>query len=91
MENLVSLYKDKTVNKHNATLIFTTHYCELLDLFNRYDNLYITKYDEDIVIENIYANFKIRPDLSKSKKFYENAFNTAVDYDSLMDFKKELM
>lgn len=91
VENLVSLYKDKTVNRHNATLIFTTHYCELLDLFNRYDNLYITKYDKDIVLENIYANFKIRPELSKSKKFYENAFNTAVDYDALMDFKKELM
>ncbi|HHX32805.1 MAG TPA: ATP-binding protein, partial [Mollicutes bacterium] len=61
------------------------------DLFNRYDNLYITKYDKDIVLENIYANYKIRPELSKSKKFYENAFNTAVDYDALMDFKKELM
>ena len=26
VENLISLYKDKTINKKNATLIFSTHY-----------------------------------------------------------------
>ena len=42
VENMLSLYKDKSVNRHNATLIFTTHYCEVLDLFNRQDNLWIS-------------------------------------------------
>ncbi len=91
VENLVSLYKDKSVNKKGATLIFTTHYCELLDLFNRTDNIYITKYDQKIRLENMYNNYKFRPELSKSKKFYNNAFNTDVNYESLMKFKKELM
>ena len=91
VENLVNLYKDKSVNKKNATLIFTTHYCELLDLFNRSDNIYITKYDKKIRLENIYRDYNFRPELSKSKKFYSNAFNTNVNYESLMDFKRELM
>ena len=91
VENLVNLYKDKSVNKKNATLIFTTHYCELLDLFNRTDNIYITKYDKKIHLENVYKDYNFRPELSKSKKFYNNAFNTAVNYESLMNFKKELM
>lgn len=91
VENLINLYKDKSVNKKNATLIFTTHYCELLDLFNRSDNIYISKYDKHITLENMYEKYRIRPELLKSKKFYENAFNTDVDYDSLMKFKKELM
>ncbi len=91
VENLVNLYKDKSVNKNNATLIFTTHYCELLDLFNRSDNIYITKYDKQIKLENVYINYDFRPELSKSKKFYSNAFNTDVNYESLMNFKKELM
>ena len=30
VENMLSLYKDKSVNRRNATLIFTTHYCEVL-------------------------------------------------------------
>ena len=91
VENLINLYKDKSVNKHNAALIFTTHYPELLDLFNRADNIYITKYNAKINLENMYLSYNFRPELSKSKKFYNNAFGTAVDYEALMDFKKELM
>ena len=91
VENLVNLYKDKSVNKKNATLIFTTHYCEILDLFSRSDNIYISKYDDAIKLENMHTNYKFRSELSKSNKFYSNEFNTNVSYDSLMDFKKELM
>ena len=88
---MINLYKDKNVNKYGATLVFTTHYCELLDLFNRADNIYITKYDEKIKLENMYLDYNFRPELSKSKKFYSNAFNTDVNYEALMNFKKELM
>ncbi len=91
VENLVNLYKDKSVNKNNATLIFTTHYCEILDLFNRSDNIYISKYEEVIKLENMHENYKFRTELSKSNKFYNNEFNTNVSYDALMNFKKELM
>ena len=91
VENLVSLYKDKSVNKNNATLIFTTHYCEILDLFGRKDNIYICKYDKAIILENMHNDYKLRSELSKSNKFYQNEFNTNVSYDALMNFKKELM
>jgi AAA15 family ATPase/GTPase len=91
VENLVSLYKDKSVNKNNATLIFTTHYCEILDLFGRSDNIYISKYEDAIKLENMHENYNFRTELSKSNKFYNNEFNTNVSYDALMNFKKELM
>lgn len=91
VENLINLFKDKTVNKNNSTLIFTTHYCELLDIFGRSDNIYITHNEEKIYLENMYEKYKTRADLLKSKKFYNNEFNTNVKYDSLMNFKKELM
>ena len=91
VENLVNLYKDKSVNKKNATLIFTTHYCEILDLFGRSDNIYISKYEDAIRLENMHDNYKFRTELSKSNKFYNNEFNTNVSYDALMNFKKELM
>lgn len=91
VENLIMLYKDKNVNKKNATLIFSTHYCELLDLFNRSDNIWITHSREKIEIENMYEKYGLRSELLKSKKFYQNAFDTAVNYDALMDLKKELM
>ncbi|WP_022763525.1 ATP-binding protein [Butyrivibrio sp. AD3002] len=87
VENIISLYKDKTVNRKNATLIFTTHYCEILDLFNRQDNIYITKSDEKVHIFNMYKHFDIRSELLKSKQFYNDVFKTAVNYERLMELK----
>ena len=91
VESVIDLYKSKVINKHGATLIFTTHYCELLDMFDRCDNIYITKNEDKIMLENMYEKYKVRPDLSKSNKYYKNEFNTAVDYEALMKLKRELM
>lgn len=90
VENMISLYKDKSVNKHNATMIFTTHYCEVLDQMGRQDNIWICKSGEQVTLSNMYEDYQIRPELLKSKQYYNNAFNTAVDYDALMNLKKEL-
>lgn len=90
-ENMISLFKDKTVNKKSSTLIFTTHYCEVLDLFNRQDNIWIAKSDNKILLNNMYEKYNIRPELLKSRQFYNNAFDTSVNYDDLMALKKELM
>jgi AAA15 family ATPase/GTPase len=90
VENIVTLYKDKSINRKNASLIFTTHYCEILDVFGRQDNIYITKSDNKVNIFNMYRDFDVRPELLKSKQFYNDVFKTAVNYDALMDLKKEL-
>lgn len=91
VENMLSLYKDKSVNRHNASLIFTTHYCEVLDLFNRQDNIWISKAQEKVWLENMYDNYNLRSELLKSKQFYNNAFDTAVNYEELMNMKKGLL
>lgn len=91
VENMLSLYKDKAVNRHNATLIFTTHYCEVLDLFNRQDNIWISKANGKVSLSNMYDAYDLRPELLKSKQFYNNAFQTSVNYEDLMKLKKELM
>ncbi len=91
VENIINLYKDKSINKHNATLIFSTHYCELLDLFNRQDNIWVCKTDKKIALQNMYEHFNIRTELSKSRQFYNDTFKTSVNYDDLMNIKKELL
>ncbi len=90
VENMISLYKDPDINKNHASLIFSTHYCELLDLFRRQDNIWITKSDERVYTENMYEHYNLRSDSLKSKHFYNNTFNTAVNYNALMNLKKEL-
>ena len=91
VENMISLFKDKTVNRKLATLIFTTHYCEVLDLFNRQDNIWIAKSDGKIHLENMYETYNIRSELLKSRQFYNDIFHTSVNYEDLMALKKELM
>ena len=91
VENLISLFKDKSVNRYGATLIFSTHYNELLDLFARSDNIWITKSKNKISLTNMYKDYSVRNDLLKSKRFYDDTFKTAVDYNLLMDLKRKLM
>ena len=38
----------------------------------------------------MYSNYKIRTELLKNRQFYNNVFQTAVNYDELMSLKKEL-
>ncbi len=90
VENVISLYKDPSINTKHASLIFTTHYCELLDLFGRKDNIWITKSNGQIYVENMYEQYKDFPNNIKSKQFYNNAFDTAVNYKELMNLKKAL-
>lgn len=90
IENMISLYKDKTVNRHNASLIFTTHYCEVLDQMGRQDNIWICKSGVHVSLSNMYEDYQIRPELLKSKQYYNNAFQTAVNYDELMRLKRKL-
>ncbi len=91
VENIISLYKDKTVNRLGASLMFTTHYCEVLDLFNRQDNIWICQADGKIRVRNMYEDYDLRSGLLKSKQFYNNAFHTAVNYEELMNLKRKLM
>ncbi len=91
VENMISLFKEKMINKYSSTLIFTTHYCEILDLFNRQDNIWITKSEDKVFLENMYNAYNIRPELIKSRQFYNNTFDTAVNYDDLMALKKEML
>lgn len=91
VENMLSLYKDKSVNKNNASLIFTTHYCEVLDLFNRQDNIWIAKAEDKVTLSNMYEDYEVRTELLKSRQFYNNTFQTAVNYEELMNLKRKLM
>ena len=41
VSTLIRFYMDKKVNKKGAMLIFSTHYSELLDVFERNDRFFI--------------------------------------------------
>lgn len=88
VNNILFLLMDKTINRKNAQIIFSTHYVEILDIFQRRDNIFITHKDNGIIrISNLYSDYDLRCELSKSKRFNNNTFGTLLNYDRLMKVK----
>ena len=92
IENLLILFNDKRINKRGASLIYSTHYSELLDNSNRCDNINVLHRDGDVItVKNMCTSYEIRTDLSKSNQFEQNAFDNLTNYDRLMDLRRLLL
>ena len=91
VSTLIRFYMDKRVNPKGATIIFSTHYAELLDEFERNDNIYIVRNNNGIKAENLASVLK-RNDIKKSE-IYQSGFleGTTPMYDAYMDLKKSLI
>lgn len=90
VSTLIRFFMDKKVNKKGATLIFSTHYSELLDEFKRNDNIYIIKNKDRITVEKLSCILK-RNDIKKSE-VYDSDFlgGTVPTYESYIALKKAL-
>ncbi len=91
VSTLIRFYMDQKVNPYGAMMIFTTHYAELLDEFERNDNIYIVRNNGGITAENLTSILK-RNDIKKSEA-YQSGFlgGTTPLYDAYMDLKKNLI
>jgi len=87
---MISLYRNPDINRHGATLIFTTHYSEILDLMGRQDNIWLARSNKSIVLENMYDTYHLRSGVSKSNLYNSNAFDNTVSYERLMSLQREL-
>ncbi len=91
VSTLMRFYLDKKVNFGGATLIFSTHYPELLDEFDRNDNIYIVKNRLGITVENL-SNLLKRNDIKKSDAYQSDFLDGTVPaYEAYMDLKKSLI
>ena len=87
---LIRFFMDKKVNKNGACLIFSTHYSELLDEFDRNDEIYIVKNKSGIRAEKL-SDLLSRNDIKKSE-IYDSGYlgDTVPAYDAYMKLKKVL-
>lgn len=87
---LVRFFMNPNVNKTGATLIYSTHYSELLDEFERNDCIYIVRNSGGIYAENLSLILK-RNDIKKSEA-YESGYleGTVPVYDAYLALKKVL-
>lgn len=87
---LMRFFMDSRLNKKGGTLIFTTHYPELLDEYDRNDSIYITRNLNGISAENLIHILK-RNDIKKSDA-YQSGFlqGTTPTYEAYMHLKKSM-
>jgi len=88
---LVRFFINHKVNKKGAVILLSTHYPELLDEFERNDNIYVTRNDGGISVENL-SNILKRNDIKKSEVYQSGYLHGTVPaYESFIEFKKALM
>ena len=87
---MLRFFMDSRLNKKGGTLIFTTHYPELLDEYDRNDGIYIVRNRRGITLENLSRILK-RNDIKKSDA-YQSGFleGTTPVYEAYMRLKKNL-
>lgn len=89
VKNLLFIFNSKNINSKGAKLIFSTHYTEILDSINRRDNIFITHKENGYVnVKNLYSDYDVRTELSKSNQFDNNVFNTSFNYEQLLNVKE---
>ena len=88
---LVRLFMNHKVNRNGGVILLSTHYPELLDEFERNDNIYITRNDGGISVENLSRILK-RSDIKKSE-VYQSGYlqGTVPAYESFIELKKSII
>lgn len=91
VSNILFLITDKGINVNKTQILFSTHYVEILDIFDRRDNIFILKREKSCIKAlNLYENYSIRTDILKSKQFNNNTFGTLLNYERLMQVKRNI-
>lgn len=87
---LIRFFMDAQLNKNGGTLIFSTHYPELLDEYDRNDSICIIRNRNGITVQNL-ANILKRNDIKKSDA-YQSGFleGTTPIYEAYMRLKKSI-
>lgn len=89
--NMIDLFTSK-INKNGATLLFTTHYSEILDSIERSDSIYVLEKQESIILNKFSKRAKNndRIDKKKSDIIMSGKVGTAPSYLSFRQMKKQL-
>ena len=85
---LMRFFMYSRLNKKGGTLVFTTHYPELLDEYDRNDGIYIVRNRNGIMTDNL-CDILTRNDIKKSDA-YQSGFleGTTPAYEAYMCLKK---
>lgn len=88
VQSFIEYFTNPRINKKRATLIYSTHYSELLSDIDRSDEIYITRRDPKISLLR-YSDADVRKDLNKTNVFDSDYLGgTAPEYESYLKLLK---
>ncbi|MGL4651965.1 AAA family ATPase [Cetobacterium sp.] len=90
VSTLIRFFTDNSTNKYGATLVFSTHYTELIDIIERNDAIYVIRNIGGIKVDNL-NKILGRNDVKKSEWFQSGYLEyTTPSYQGYIDFKRKL-
>jgi len=89
--SLIRVFMNKRTNPRGATIVFSTHYPELLDELERNDSIYITRNQQGLCVDNLNSLIS-RNDMRKSE-VYQSDFlkGTAPKYKAVAAYQKRII
>ena len=91
VSTLIRFFMNEKINHKGATIIFSTHYSQLLDEFERSDDIYIVRNNNGINVEKLSKILK-RNDIKKSEAYQSGYLQgTAPAYESYINFKNAII
>lgn len=85
---IYDIFNSKRTNPNGATLIFSTHYVEILDFLSRKDNIYITRKKGNKSETVRFSHQRKRNDVKKSEIILKNLIQgTAPNFSAVNDLK----
>lgn len=92
VQTIIRFFLDPKVNKNGASLIFSTHYAEIIDTIQRKDSINILRKTPDFNLEMFKYSDKVsRNDLKKSEVYLSNLIEgTAPAYEDIQTVRNYL-
>jgi hypothetical protein len=88
VRSFIEYFTDPLINTKRASLIFSTHYSEILDDLNRGDQIYVALRNGQMKLVR-YSDTDMREDISRTDVFDADSLNgTSPDYQSYMALRK---
>ncbi len=88
---LIRFFLDSKTNPKGGSLVFSTHYSEIIDEFSRNDCIFVTRNTDGITMMSMNQSLK-RNDIKKSDAYQSDMLRgTAPSYDAYLRLRKNLV
>lgn len=92
VRTFIEFFTNPKININRATLVFSTHYAELLDDLTRGDQIYVARRTDGLISIDRYSKIADRQDINRAEVFMSDYLGgTAPDYETYLDLKKSTL